>query len=61
MYFTYRREGKKEKKKEVGYVLEAAALEFPIQYLVYYTAYVSVSDVLVAVLLRHVEQIRAGI
>jgi len=45
----------------VGYVLEAAALEFPIQYLVYYTAEVSVSDEFVAVLLRHVEQIRAGI
>jgi hypothetical protein len=43
----YSREGKrkkrKRKKKEVGYVLEAAALEFPIQYLVYYTAEVSVS------------------
>jgi len=45
----------------VGYVLEAAALELAVEDAVYYAPQVHIAVQLVAVLLRHVEQIRAGI
>jgi len=45
----------------VGYVLEAAALELAVEDVVYYAPQVHIAVQLVAVLLRHVEQMRTGI
>jgi len=56
-----RREGKKEKKKEVGYVLEAAALELAVEDAVYYAPQVHIAIQSVAVLLRHVVEERTNI
>ena len=45
----------------MGYVLEAAALELAVEDAVYYAPQVHIAIQLVAVLLSHVEQIRASI
>ena len=45
----------------MGYVLEAAALELAVEDAVYYAPQVHIAVQLVAVLLRHVEQMRTGI
>ena len=45
----------------MGYVLETAALELAVEDVVDYAPQVHIAIQSVAVLLRHVEQIRAGI